>query len=217
MDEVGREGKTLIFVSHSMQSINQLCSKAILLKDGMLAIAGSTHEVLEAYVSENFAVTGVWKGQHKISDDAYVSLVKARLLDKSGQVVSRINYCDPFTFQIDYRVYREIGNWALVLRIVDSSNIPVFTSWDIDSIEEKNVSAGNEYRAACFIPSRILKPGKYSVNIGAYYLYQRKMLDFIENAFCFELAPVGYTLNLGRVGVITPVLEWKMESVLGGK
>ncbi len=50
MRELKREGKTMVFVSHSMESVRKLCDRTIWLRDGKIEMDGKTDEVVDAYV-----------------------------------------------------------------------------------------------------------------------------------------------------------------------
>lgn len=50
MKELREQGKTMVFVTHSMQSVKNLCDRAIWLKDGEIKMDGKTDEVVEEYV-----------------------------------------------------------------------------------------------------------------------------------------------------------------------
>ena len=50
MQELKKQGKTMVFVTHSMESVKKLCNRAIWLKDGKIIKDGNTHEVVEEYV-----------------------------------------------------------------------------------------------------------------------------------------------------------------------
>lgn len=52
MHDVGRSGKTVIFVSHDMRAVRALCTRTIWLKDGQVAMDGSTDEVVDAFERE---------------------------------------------------------------------------------------------------------------------------------------------------------------------
>ena len=49
MQDVARGGKTILFVSHNMAAVNQLCTRAILLKKGEKIADGTVAEIIEAY------------------------------------------------------------------------------------------------------------------------------------------------------------------------
>lgn len=51
MTKVANEGRTILFVSHSMAAIQSLCSRAILLKEGSIAFDGSAEETIKNYLA----------------------------------------------------------------------------------------------------------------------------------------------------------------------
>ncbi len=52
MKELKDEGKTMVFVSHSMESVKRLCDRAIWLRNGKIEMDGNTNEVVDEYVKE---------------------------------------------------------------------------------------------------------------------------------------------------------------------
>ena len=52
MKSLKEEGKTMVFVTHSMYSVKQLCTRAIWLYNGHIKMDGNTEEVVEAYLKE---------------------------------------------------------------------------------------------------------------------------------------------------------------------
>lgn len=52
MLELKNEGKTMVFVTHSMESVKRLCDRAVLLKDGKIKMDGNTEEVVDEYIKE---------------------------------------------------------------------------------------------------------------------------------------------------------------------
>ncbi|HET7114940.1 MAG TPA: ABC transporter ATP-binding protein [Hanamia sp.] len=53
MDAVSKSGRTVLFVSHDMNAIEQLCRKVIILEKGVLYKKGETHELISNYLNEN--------------------------------------------------------------------------------------------------------------------------------------------------------------------
>ena len=51
MGEVARAGRTVFFVSHSMPAVQRLCQRAILLRDGTVAMDGAVDAAVESYLS----------------------------------------------------------------------------------------------------------------------------------------------------------------------
>jgi lipopolysaccharide transport system ATP-binding protein len=52
MEDVGREGRTILFVSHNMAAIISLCSRALLLKDGCIGYDDNANETIDYYLSQ---------------------------------------------------------------------------------------------------------------------------------------------------------------------
>ena len=50
MEELKNEGKTMVLVTHSMESVKQLCTRAIWLSDGQVRLDGPTDEVVSEYI-----------------------------------------------------------------------------------------------------------------------------------------------------------------------
>ena len=50
MKQLKEQGKTMVFVTHSMQSVKNLCNRAIWLCDGKIKMDGNTDEVVDAYI-----------------------------------------------------------------------------------------------------------------------------------------------------------------------
>jgi ABC-type Fe3+/spermidine/putrescine transport system ATPase subunit len=55
MSEVAKTGRTVIFVSHNMGAIHKLCTRAMLIKDGMIADDGKVEEIISKYINPNLA------------------------------------------------------------------------------------------------------------------------------------------------------------------
>ena len=52
MKQLKKEGKTMVFVTHSLDSARELCDRAVWLCDGVLKLDGKTNEVIEKYIEE---------------------------------------------------------------------------------------------------------------------------------------------------------------------
>ena len=50
MDDVAKSGRTVLFVSHNMESIQRLCNKSILLENGLINKIGNTNSIIEKYL-----------------------------------------------------------------------------------------------------------------------------------------------------------------------
>ena len=212
MEHVAKEGRTVLFVSHNMQAINSLCNKTILLRNGKIERQGSTQIVIEDYLMADIKDDGAWNNEN-VDARKDVSIISARIINPREKKSAIINYSDLFNIEIDYTINTNINNWTLFVRLTDTSGNPIFTSWDNDSLKDKDNTIGIKYRAVCSVPPCLLRPGKYLVSLGSYFLDDFSRIEFYEYVFSFNITNIGFNMkNERRAGVITPLLQWKSDA-----
>ncbi|NIN63975.1 MAG: ATP-binding cassette domain-containing protein [Anaerolineae bacterium] len=213
MGDVAAEGRTVLFVSHNMGAIDRLCESAVLLTRGKIAHKGAPRDTIERYLVKPEDVVGSWNADDRQSDSSLpISLTSAYCAREStSTATSLVPYDEPFRLIAVYRVRRAVRTWSLALRVADHAGNVVFASSDADGqCHADRRQSPNSYRAICHVPSRLLRPGIYSVTIIT-HIHGVRILESHEDAFRFEVSATGYTLGAGRVGVITPSLKWTIE------
>ena len=155
MKEVSAErGRTVLFVSHNMNSINSLCNRCIYLKDGEIYAIGETNYIINKYLSDDS------NGRFKISfkenqpGDEIAILENARLINSKKQTIEYSNITDKigveFTYEILKNGYFPIPN----IRMHTSKGEWVFTS--AEQQEENNCKIG-KYTIVFWIPENFFK------------------------------------------------------------
>jgi lipopolysaccharide transport system ATP-binding protein len=213
MSNVAKEGRTIVFVSHNMAAITNLCTRALWIDAGSLAVDGTPAWAVAQYLSSSVSEGATWLADASGNDGREMSLQAAEVRDVSGNNTAAVRFDQPFVVDVSYRVNERIQDAALLLRITDLSGNIVFTSWDTDSglTEPPNRMPG-AYVSSCTVPKRLLKPGRYWLSIGC-HVPNGKRLDYRENVVAFDVVPVEGGLNSDRLGVVSPVLEWKTLKV----
>jgi len=94
MDDVTKnQGRTILFVSHNMAAIKNLCSRGILLKDGKIEVDGSVDEAVSKYNKNNlidfnnFRIE--WENTNNLFDDEYLLVNRFYLSDKYGKKIGK--------------------------------------------------------------------------------------------------------------------------------
>jgi lipopolysaccharide transport system ATP-binding protein len=83
MREVSQGGRTVLFVSHNVQAVQTLCTRAIFLNQGMLVSEGGTQQVLEAYLGAVTPLTSTWtRSQSRPESPVFFDRIDARLCGK---------------------------------------------------------------------------------------------------------------------------------------
>ena len=102
MEGVAKEGRTVLFVSHNMGMISDLCSKCIRLSNGEIVASGETKEIISEFVSSD-SFPG-WIDLKNRSQDrtgkGVMRVLHLSTADKNGQIKSRFTFGEPITFNI---------------------------------------------------------------------------------------------------------------------
>ena len=212
MGQISREGRTVIFVSHSMAAITHLCPRALWLKAGQVEADGPSVEVVTAYLSSGLAARSVWRNSElDQSADTGLHLTGARVLSAENEPAELIGFRSPFKVEIEYEILRPLRDPSIIARVVDSIGTNLWTSYDTDHWNGGSVREPGRYVSVCTVPPHLLAPGPYRVDLGA--RGPEDLFCVHEGVLSFEISEVGYSLPPGatRRGVIAPVLEWEVR------
>lgn len=211
MEDMSRGGRTVLFVSHDLGKISQLCERVLWVDNGQFKKMGATQEVIHDYLKfSSTSATGTWTNSALPQKNAEITILSACVTTRQSSQAAVVKFDDGFNLNVHYELKALVESWSLVFRLRDSSGLAVFTSWDTDFIGHAKPVQPGTYHAVCHIPGNLLRPGMYAVTLGT-YVPRSGVFDIQENIFQFEVSSVGYTLNANRLGVITPVLKWSIN------
>jgi lipopolysaccharide transport system ATP-binding protein len=168
MEKVAEEGKTVMVVSHSMNTVKALCSKAILLDSGAIRSIGQVDAVVAEYlsghqvdiaekiISDNDHITGVSK----------IRVLRIKLLNGVGNSFS-VYWQQPISVAIEIKVYEWLDDvsFGIGIKTVDGTWI-LSVHHDDCGLERWTLDSGN-YRIK-FVIQNNLGPGLYKLVIGAH-------------------------------------------------
>lgn len=207
MSEVGEQGRTVLFVSHNMGLIQDLCSHTLYLKDGQVEQYGRTDNVLAKYLSDGTEQQSEW-----VSEESDSVLRQVRLLDDSGGLIHSVGYLSSVTAQIEFCPDRPDADFVVALRLTDELGRDILTSWDTDTLE-RTTNLGERYRCSCELPIGILRPGRYIVTVMARKLKHGHLEKLEEASLEYEVTNIDFSMNAERFGVVLPVLNWECDQV----
>lgn len=211
MQSVSRQGRTVLFVSHNLSAISQLCTRAIMLEKGRIKMEGSTAEVISSYMLSGFGGKAVWN--NKISTDNYdgLRINNAGVLTDDNQLTTVLDYNKPFKIEIGYDLNEELKNLVIMCQVADMQGNILWTSWDMDTDANKTlIRRPGRYVSTCNVPGKMLKPARYLISVGA-FINNVKNFGFYENVIAFEISTEGFTFNINRNGLLTPALVWEVQ------
>lgn len=217
MNEISKEGRTILFISHNMDAVLNLCTKGILIENGQIKSVGDIRDIVNEYLKIN---TGLL-GEVRFSDESQknyneVKFSAVRILDNNAKISPIIDMNEEFTIEIEYEIIAPIRSAQLVFELFNTVGVCIFSSTDLDNEPEnlRNLRSPGRYRAKCLISSDYLRPGVYYIDISS-SIPGVKVLNILQNAISFEIAGLNVEnkLSQGRRGIITPVFGWETQKI----
>ena len=209
MGEVAHSGRTVVFVSHNMGMIAELCQRAVCLDQGRVRTVGPAQQVIASYVESHSEAEPRWVRP----DDAAKSRVRVqsvRILSQKGEPLKVVDFQEPFQVEIVYDVYEPVQGCTVSFRLRNAEGLSLWVSSERDSTTlEGELRKAGRYRAVCEVHGRFLRHGRYSLSVGA-YIENKETIDQHENLLSFAVSPVGCPAMDGRAGAICPVLPWRV-------
>ena len=168
-DNITREGRTVLFVSHNMGTIQQLCSQAILLDNGGIIMEGRTTEVVNKYLMIGLELEGekVWPDIKDAPGDDVARLCAVRVLDRYRKVCANFDVRDQFSIELEYWVLRDLEWLDAAAHFYNQRGELIFVSVDdtADSPLGDRKRLTGFYKSTCRIPSDFLNNGQIYVRI----------------------------------------------------
>jgi len=109
MQDVGKQGHTVLFVSHNMPAVTRLCPRTILLDNGRILRDGPSHEVISAYLSSGLGTTAAreWADMSTAPGDDVVRLRAIRVRGEDGKVADAMDIHRPIGIEMEFEVMED--------------------------------------------------------------------------------------------------------------
>ncbi len=213
MRDVATGGRTVVFVSHNMGSITQLCSRAMWLDHGCLKLTGAAADAVSQYLTQGAQTTGVWTRPEACPSSSEVTVRRARVLSTEGTANAVFEFSNPFDIEITYDLTFSLRHLIVGYYLYDIQGNKLWESQDADTgAWNGRVREPGSYLSRCRVPGQILRPGRYSLSIFC-CIPMGRVLAYHDNVLSFEISPTGYQFQLNRLGLTTPMLDWTVQKV----
>jgi len=215
MNEVAKEGRTVLFVSHNMGSIGRLCKTGILLDHGKMVFNGNIGDVITKYTEE--AISSNAEITFPPSPEKKLQFCSAKLQDHFGRSSSELDRVQPFAVVIDYAVRDQVEGVHLGIMLDRIDGTPICYATDIDSAPNNLIERRpGVYSARVEFPGGLLNAGVYQIRLGL-ARYGGEVFDYCE-PFVFQLEDHGTFAATGaggqqRQGVLAIPLQWTTNEI----
>ncbi len=218
MDDVAKEGRTVLFVSHNMSAILRLTEETILLDEGRVILRESTPKAVDYYMASGFSQSGerTWSIDEIPVEAAPFRPIALRVSDHNKRSFDRVRSTEPITIEVEYALDAPIKGLRVGIYLQTTRGEFVLTSFDTDTTEQferYSIRPEGHYFSSCTLPPDFLNEGQYVLGMNASsYRVKRYFQD--ENALAFTVdgagAP-GKQWPERRLGPVRPRLEWDIN------
>jgi len=214
MQDVSRsEGRTVLFVSHNMGSIKQLCQRAILLDKGRIIHDGTSEETIERYLSntniETISIVA-WTEKEAPGDEK-LKFLKIKVRDINGEIKHTFRQNENFYIDITYKLYQNFSGYRINVWFKTIQGEIAFVSSAHYLV--KNITKAGVYTLTVEIPKDLLNSGRYIIAInaavpGVYWIVKPMEVLYVD---IIGMGSHGSTFSEKWPGVVAPKLKWTVE------
>lgn len=219
MQDVGQQGRTVLFVSHNMPSITRLCERVILLDGGAVLKDGKPHEVVSMYMNAGFGTSAErkWEEPARLPNAQVARLRAVRVKDDSGRIADAVDIRRPVGIEMEYEVVN--SGYILMPHFMfrNEEGMDVFMSVDLDPEWRRRRRPTGIYRSTAWVPGNLLSEGTLFV-AAALVTLEPNILQFFERdvvAFQVMDSQDGDSARgdwTGKVqGAVRPLLRWSTQ------
>ncbi len=218
MEEVSKShGRTILFVSHNLDSLRKFCPVTVLLDNGRLVEQGNTEKIISLYVAKHLETNATmsWeKGTSSYNNE--VTLYKTWLHDDNGVTRSRFDTTEKVGISMEYEVLKDDSTFTHGINVFNQEQVNVFNSHDVTTGKEEPKKKKGIYKATAWIPGNLLPEGIFSISVAIFLPNPLDVLIHQQNKLSFEMFTDFSKLSArGNYaddfpGVVRPLLTWEL-------
>jgi len=214
MEDVGKEGRTVLFVSHNMAAMKRLCNMSIHLELGRVQQIGVTESIIQDYLLRESSVENENRiGQQNLVIDEDIDVINFYPCNREGVPKDIFKTSECICFSINYKLKRYLPGLRVGIDFYSCTEGEIlFRAFD-DDINVQPRDFG-ELMSICIIPPDLLKPGLYNVSLQIGIHCIRWIVNSsIKRQISVEfLDSVNSLYSDNRPGLIMPKLDWVVKS-----
>ena len=216
MQDVSRgEGRTVLFVSHNMASVRQLCHTGILMNQGTIQMMGEMGDVIDTYIAESEVDDGLCALWNKeILEEKPIQLIRAEILNSEGKSATSLSCDEEFDMVLTYDVREKVPGvygFLSITRLKEQQCALISDTNDIMHNKFDSLPMGLS-KVRLHFPKRMFAPGRYAsiLNLASDFSMGSRTFDSARYNLRFELND--YTTRRGnnRPGFFSTLIDWEI-------
>ncbi len=208
------DGRTVLFVSHNMDSIMRLCTRAILMKNGRIIEDGKVSKIIDTYLSTEFGATAekLWQNNN---GNEIVKILSAKAHNKNHESSENFKITEKIGITIRYQVLKPGHKIHSALNFFNSSGVNIFDSHESNTSLYHERKSEGVYETTVWVFENLFSEGVIVVGV-ALVTHDPFSVHFHENdAIAFNIiedmnqSPTRGDYVGSLPGIIRPNLKWE--------
>lgn len=217
MDDVARGGRTVLFVSHQLEFLGQLCKRCILLDQGKIIQDGPSREVIDQYVQvvRKSAPASIRERRDR-EGNGRLLFTETWIEDMAGKQLERVFSGQGIKIVLTFETQstESISNMMMALSILTVHNTVVCNLGTNTTLQQQIDHVPQRGRIEFIIPRLALNSGEFSYNVIACSATSgQEVEDWVKQAGHFFVEPGDYygTGHIpGKMNLMCMEHEWRM-------
>jgi lipopolysaccharide transport system ATP-binding protein len=191
MQDISRgEGRTVLFVSHNMKSVQQLCNKGVVLENGSVSFAGNIEDTIDRYLKVNESSAQVVQNEKTYQNEYKTKINSITLLNaRTDAQQSSFKMGDDIKVRIVFDMQEKFDDLSVNLRMNDVYGVGI-AGWRTREMGIKMEPKGKEMQVDVIIKNLNVFDGFYNLSLSLTHQGERNtVVDFVESMIAFEIIP----------------------------
>ncbi|MFY8201080.1 MAG: Wzt carbohydrate-binding domain-containing protein, partial [Pirellula staleyi] len=191
MNEVRRDGRTVLFVSHNVDAVRSLCTRAILLEKGQLVLDSSTEAVIQRYFAKRHPIANsidIPEDVERVTNNAG-RIRSVSVSDLGGAPVAQLKYGQAFRVTFVCELFEEVQDGLFEVSVSTPEGVQVLMSTTIDGGQPPRVLRRGSHTVQVVIKN-VLLPREYAIDVGIHHA-NGETIDYVPRAGAVEVLRLG--------------------------
>lgn len=219
----GRDGRTVLFVSHSLESVRKSCQRVIVLEDGELKFDGTSQEGVEFYRDsvpfEPESVAEVNMKDRRSRSNGAIRFTKVEAFNSSGDLAWSFKAGDTARFRIEYETLAQVPDLMFTFRLVLPKSELEGTEEQIVTnlrkvLSRTPVSAGHKGAVELVLPNLKLRSGEFQLRLYFDSVNDKTAYDVVDSNVDLPLILIKEGPWMERLGVVSLDHEFREAAVV---
>lgn len=213
MAQLSKGGRTVLFVSHNLGAIVQLCSRTLLLRAGRVAAFDRSETVVAAYLSQGASDLPDVSIDPSMNARSPVVVTRCWITTRGDAAARGVSVVSEFEIRLEVFARAQVLDVDVSFRVSTMLGVPLFTSNLSDGSKDRTRLVPGKHLFVVTVPGRFLAPSTYSLHVGL-HRPNIEVFDAHDEILKFKIEEVGsdmWRFHGRQYGNILVQFPWRHE------